>query len=64
MPNYHRLDLRLSRRFSDTTTAYVELINAYGQKNVSGYEYSADYSSRDPIHQLPMLISFGITTSY
>jgi hypothetical protein len=64
MPNYHRLDLRLNRRFSDRTTAYVELINAYGQKNVSGYEYNADYSSRDPIYQLPMLISFGVTISY
>ncbi len=64
MPNYHRLDLRLSRSFSEKTTAYVELINAYGQKNVSGYEYSADYTDKDPIYQLPMLISFGITTSY
>jgi hypothetical protein len=64
MPDYHRLDLRVSRRFSDKTTAYVELINAYDQKNVSGYEYNADYSSRDPIHQLPLLISFGISTRY
>ncbi|MET0072796.1 MAG: TonB-dependent receptor [Candidatus Thiodiazotropha lotti] len=64
MPNYHRLDLRLSRRFSDNTAAYVELINAYGKKNVSGYEYNADYSDRDPIYQLPMLISFGVRSSF
>ncbi|MEW8625745.1 MAG: TonB-dependent receptor [Candidatus Thiodiazotropha sp.] len=64
MPDYHRLDLRLSRRFSSKTSAYVELINAYGKKNVSGYEYNADYSDRDPIYQLPMLISFGVTSSF
>jgi hypothetical protein len=64
MPDYHRLDLRLSRQFSDKTSAYVELINAYGKKNISGYEYNANYSDRDPIYQLPMLISFGVTSSF
>ncbi len=64
MPDYHRLDIRLSRSFSEKTTAYVELINAYGHKNVNGYEYNADYSDRDPVYQLPMLISFGVTASF
>ncbi|MES9852674.1 MAG: hypothetical protein ABW170_12700 [Candidatus Thiodiazotropha sp. L084R] len=64
MPNYHRLDLRLNHNFSKVTVGYVELINAYGQENVSGYEYNADYSTRDEIYQLPTIISFGVTTSY
>jgi hypothetical protein len=64
MPDYHRLDLRLSRRFNDKTSAYVELVNAYARKNVSGYEYNADYSDRDPIYQLPILVSFGVTSSF
>jgi hypothetical protein len=64
MPAYHRLDVRLSRRFSEKTSAYVEMINAYGHKNISGYDYNADYSDRDPVYQLPMLLSFGVTASF
>jgi len=64
MPNFHRLDLRLNRRYSKNTTAYIELVNAYEQKNVSGYDYDASYSSREPVYQLPALISFGVTTRF
>jgi hypothetical protein len=64
MPDYHRLDLRLSHHFSKKTSAYIELINAYGKKNISGYEYNGNYSDRDPIYQLPMLLSFGVSSSF
>jgi hypothetical protein len=60
VPPYHRLDLRVDWRASKSLTAYAELINAYGRKNVAGYSYSADYRTREPVYQLPMLISFGV----
>lgn len=60
VPSYHRLDLRVDWKRSDTLTAYVELINAYGRKNVSGYSYSADYRQRETVYQMPAFISVGV----
>lgn len=64
LPGYHRLDLRADRIFSPNFKGYAELINAYNRKNVSGYNYSADYSSRKPVTQLPLLVSFGIEMGF
>jgi hypothetical protein len=64
VPAYHRLDLRLDRKVSDRFTYYVELINAYNRKNVSGYSYSPDYRTREEVYQLPVLTSFGIQYAF
>ncbi|MBI2212812.1 MAG: TonB-dependent receptor [Acidobacteria bacterium] len=45
LPDYHRLDLRLSRTWrvaSGAIRAFVELRNAYDRQNVSGYDVSID----------------------
>jgi hypothetical protein len=60
VPDYHRLDLRADASFTPRLVGYAELINAYARKNVVGYSYSADYSEREAVLQLPMLVSFGI----
>ena len=64
VPAYHRLDLRLDRKVSPRLTQYVELINAYNRKNVSGYSYSPDYRTREEVYQLPVLVSFGIQYAF
>jgi hypothetical protein len=64
VPAYHRLDLRADAKFSPRLTAYFELINAYNQKNISGYSYSADYTTREEIRQLPILPSVGVKLSF
>ena len=64
VPAYHRLDLRLDRKASPRLTQYVELINAYDRKNVSGYSYSPDYATREEVYQLPVLVSFGIQYAF
>ena len=64
LPSYHRLDLRAERTVSPTFSYYVEMINAYNRKNVSGYTYSTDYSSRKPQTQLPMMLSVGIKAGF
>lgn len=64
LPPYHRLDLRVDARFTPTFSAYFELINAYNRKNVAGYRYSADYSTREEVYQLPLLPSFGVVWAF
>jgi hypothetical protein len=64
LPAYHRLDVRLDRKFSPAVSTYIEVINAYGRKNVAGYQYNADYSSRTPVHQLPWLASVGVEVKF
>jgi hypothetical protein len=63
LPDYHRLDVRFAREFLFETwkmSAYLDIINAYANQNISGYEYNGDYSSRKKITQLPFLPAFGI----
>ena len=66
-PNYHRLDLRLDRRYVYNTwklTTFFEVINAYAQKNVAGYDYGPKYDKKDPIYQLPFLPTFGVEAEF
>jgi hypothetical protein len=56
LPDYHRLDIRLTRLFSiprgmglrasSVCAAYAEVMNALGTRNVLEYTYSPDYSER------------------
>ncbi len=67
LPAYHKLDLRLDRDFIYNTwklNTYLEIINVYNQKNVADYSYNNDYSVRDPVYQLPRLISIGIQAAF
>jgi TonB dependent receptor/TonB-dependent Receptor Plug Domain len=64
VPAYHKLDLRADAKWTPNFTSYFELINAYNRKNVAGYTYSADYTKRDPVYQLPLLPSFGVQYSF
>ncbi|MBC7956106.1 MAG: TonB-dependent receptor, partial [Cytophagales bacterium] len=64
LPSYHRLDLRADWVLSPRYRFYGEVINAYARKNLSGYSYSADYSSRKDVAQLPFLVSFGVLAKF
>ncbi|WP_369423798.1 TonB-dependent receptor plug domain-containing protein [Leptothrix ochracea] len=64
LPPYHRLDLRVDRIVSARLKFFLESINTYGRQNLSGYNYSADYQTREPVNQLPRLISFGVNFSW
>ena len=64
---YHRLDLSISRTASYNTWRlrwYLEILNVYNSKNVVGYDYSADYSTRKEIKQLPFLPYFGVEAKF
>jgi len=43
LPDYHRLDLRATRRWDfrrSTLTAYLDIFNAYDRTNLVGYAYT------------------------
>lgn len=67
LPDYHRMDVRFNRDFvfkKYKMSAYLDLINAYGRRNVSGYSYTPDYSQNEPVYQLPFFPSFGLTAEF
>ncbi len=67
-PDYRRLDLRLDRTVKRskgrTFSTYIELLNALGSKNVSYYEYNADYSEREESEQLPPIVALGFKAEF
>lgn len=70
LPAYHRLDLRVDRHMVFNTwkvDGYVELINAYNRKNVSGYEYTYN-ANGEPLrkreYQLPFLPFIGVEMEF
>lgn len=63
LPDYHRLDVRIAREFlfdKWKLSAYLDIINAYAHRNVSGYDYNEDYTSRKKVTQLPLMPALGI----
>jgi len=63
LPDYHRLDLRLDRRYIFNTwklNTYFELNNVYRRQNVVGYDYGPNYDKKEPIESLLIPISFGV----
>jgi hypothetical protein len=67
LPGYHRLDLRLDRKFHFKGLAmagYLEVFNLYAHKNVGGYNWNRDYSSEEPYYQLPFLPTAGLSWEF
>ena len=62
LPDYARIDLRLDWLVSPARgiRVHFEVINATNHENVAGYEYSADYTGRRNVEQLPMFLSVGV----
>lgn len=69
LPDYHRLDLRVTRRFHTSrgeVRAYVDLFNVYDRMNLLGYDHQVSVSGttvtdrRKPREQLPFLPSVGL----
>jgi hypothetical protein len=67
LPSYHRLDLRLE--YSPPPkgvrwTFYLDVINVYGRKNVTGWTYNADYTQRKAQEGMPILPSVGVRLQF
>ncbi len=73
LPDYHRLDLRATRRWElgrSQLIAFVDLFNAYNRTNLIGYAYSPVVSgttvktTREARDLLPLLPSVGLTWEF
>jgi outer membrane receptor for ferrienterochelin and colicin len=73
-PAYHRLDLRATRQFrfkSSTLRAYVDVFNAYDQRNTVGYDTTSAtivngqlVVSKTPLKMFPILPSAGLSWEF
>lgn len=73
LPDYHRLDLRATRRFQlrrSELRVFVDVFNAYDRVNVIGYDHRVTISgnevtvTRKARDQLPLLPSLGVEWSF
>lgn len=66
--DYSRLGVRLDRTFQRkkgrTMSAYIEVLNILGNENVAEFDYSADYSAKETVEQLPRFVALGFKTTY
>jgi hypothetical protein len=63
LPVYHRLDLRLDRKYVFNKwkfNTYFELNNVYQRKAIVGYTYNDTYTSREPVYDFVFPFSFGV----
>ncbi len=73
LPDYHRLDLRATRRFvlrRGELRVYVDVFNAYDRLNYLGFDHKVTVAGtqvtdvKEPREQLPILPSFGVSWEF
>ena len=69
LPAYARLDVSASYLTTlgrdQLTVLFVSISNLLGRENVSGWQYSPDYSDRSPAGQgFARTLYFGVSTSF
>ncbi len=63
MPLFHQLDLRIDKtwkRKTVTVSLYLDVQNVYNRQNPVFYLYSADYTQKKAVYDLPVLPSLGL----
>lgn len=73
LPDYHRLDLRATRRFKvklGEVRVFLDVFNAYDRMNLLGYDHRVTVSGtqvtdeKKPREQLPFLPSLGVSWEF
>jgi hypothetical protein len=67
LPSTHRLDLKITSEIwsgRQKVMAYIDIFNAYNQKNVYGYDYNEDYTSRKPGTGMSFFPLLGVETTF
>ncbi|MCP4602629.1 MAG: TonB family protein [Proteobacteria bacterium] len=67
LPTFHQLDVRIDKNWQWKylkLAVYIDVQNAYNQKNPEGHQYNYDYSERQYFYGLPVLPSFGFKLEY
>lgn len=63
MPLRHQLDLRLDKYWlfeSWILSTYIDVQNVYYQENAIGWAYNKDYTQRQKVSLLPIMVFFGL----
>lgn len=66
-PAYHRLDIRVDRRFhfeNWNLTAYLDIWNVYNRKNIAAYTWNEDYSKKRTLYQFSIIPMFGVSAEF
>ncbi len=66
LPEYHRFDLMILRRWmykSTAVVAYIDIMNIYGRKNIWGYNYAAD-GTMENVYQFSLFPVGGFTLEF
>ncbi len=66
-PAYNRLDVRVTRHFqfaSFDLDVYLEILNAYNQKNIVHYVWDETYSSKERMTIFPFMPVLGISAQF
>ncbi|MFC2137444.1 carboxypeptidase-like regulatory domain-containing protein [Bacteroidota bacterium] len=68
LPDYHRLDLRIDRRFIFKTWnlgLFIEIWNLTNNANVMSYEYNVDFTKEEPINSMfGFMPMFGLSAEF
>jgi hypothetical protein len=67
LPDYFRIDFSTSIKTTYDTwewKVYLDVYNLFGNKDVLGYEYNADYTQKIPVYDLPFLPYLGFEAKY
>ena len=63
LPLFVQLDLRLGKRFEfegTTLELYLEVLNAWNQRNAEEFVYSSDYQQRATLRGFPVFPALGV----
>ena len=69
-PDYHKLDIRIDRRFHFskwTLTAYMDIWNVYNSENIFSYNYEVDNSSvitKESLSDFPLIPIIGCSAQF
>jgi outer membrane receptor protein involved in Fe transport len=66
-PVYHKLDMRVDRRFNFekwNLTTYIDTWNVYDRRNVGAYTWNEDYSQRKTLYQFSIIPMVGMNAEF
>jgi hypothetical protein len=63
LKDFSQLDVRLDKKWilqTEVWTAYLDVQNVLNQKNSETVRYAYDYSTKEDISGLPVMLAFGM----
>ena len=64
LPAKHSLDLRIDYSPKEGRIYYIDVRNAYARQNITEYEYSDDYQTREAVSELETIAALGLKFTF